>query len=53
MNPIAVHQAAVARANCQTAEEFGVAGPYEPGTPEHDFWLDAFDAAFVCREVNP
>lgn len=46
------HQEAVAFANRRTFEKFGVHGPYEPGSGEHQYWLIAFDnfMAFATGE---
>lgn len=45
MHPTDRYKEAVRQANDATIRKFNVHGPYTPGTPEHAFWLEAFDVA--------
>lgn len=48
MTPSEMHKAAVSKANTATLRRFGVYGPYEVGTPEHDYWLTVYDEAMTA-----
>jgi len=51
MHPTDRYKEAVRQANDATIRKFDVHGPYTPGTPEHAFWLEAFDIAMRTRIV--
>lgn len=47
MHPIDIYKASVQTANFLTFLHLDKQAPYEPGSPEHEFWLTKFDEAMA------
>jgi hypothetical protein len=53
MHPMDAHERAVQSANADTTARFGKSGPFDPKSPEHDFWIERFDRHFARFVINP